>query len=247
MAIDTRVYWLWLQDAIGVGAPQSDEILRRFKTAKAVYEAPDDTVWETLTSKQREALRDKNLTAASDYLRKVLKADAWLLTPDDVAYPSLLRAIYAPPLVLYGKGSCFSVELLPTIAVVGSRTASRNGVYVARRIAAGLAAAGVIVVSGGAEGIDDVALTAALDAGGTCISFQAWGIDVSYPRATAGTRERLIRSGGMLLTEFPPGSRAYPGNFHIRNRLISGISMGVFVPQAPEKSGALITARHARE
>lgn len=245
--MDTRVYWLWLQEALGVGAPQSDSILKMFPTAQAVYEAKQLPDSMELSDRQRAALQNHDLSAAKERLRRVLSMGAWLLTPDDVDFPALLRGIYAPPTVLYGKGTCFRVDRLPAVAVVGTRRATPNGTLVTRRLAAGLAAGGAVVVSGGAPGLDCEALTAAMDAGGACISFQACGLDVDYPLATQAVRDRLIREGGMLLSEFPPGVTVRRHHFSIRNRLISGISLGVCVPQAPQKSGALITARFARE
>ncbi len=245
--MDTRVYWLWLQEALGVGAPQSDSILEVFGTAQAVYEAKELPLSLNLTDSQRTALQNRSLAAAQERLRMVLSIGAWMLTPDDIDYPALLRGIYAPPLVLYGRGTCFHMDHLPVVAVVGTRSATQNGILVTRRLAAGLAAGGAVVVSGGAEGLDCEALTAAMDAGGICVSFQACGLDINYPRSTASVRDRLIKSGGMLLSEFPPGVTVHRHHFRIRNRLISGVCLGVCVPQAPQKSGALITASWARE
>ncbi len=249
--MDERVYWIWLQSALGVGAPQSASFLAHHLSAKTVYEAqtlsayPD--IVRSLHPEQMGALHAKDLDAAMRTLRAALSQEGWILTPADDEYPEMLRGIYAPPLVLYGRGKPLDLNRLPITAVVGTRSVTENGVYVTRRLAAALAGAGVAVISGGAVGIDSVAVSAALDAGGVCICVQACGLDVDYPQATADMRERLLRSGGMLLSEYPPGEKALSFHFRVRNRLISGIAQATVVTQAPLRSGALITAHWAME
>lgn len=241
------VYWIWLQTAIGVGQPQSEEILRVFGSAKAVYEATDFTALTTLTAAQRRRLGDKELGEARAQLKELETLGAWVMTPDDEVYDRLFGGMYAPPLALYGKGARLDDLDGPTVAVVGTRHCDEAGVLATRRLAAGLAAGGAVVVTGGADGLDSEAMKAALDEDGRLISFQACGIDVDYPKVVAPLRAAMLQYGGTLLTEYPLGMPAFPHHFRIRNRLISAASRGTLVTQAPRGSGALLTAKWARE
>lgn len=244
--MEPQVYWIWLQQALGAGAEQTEELLREYGDAKAIYQAsrlsPDG-----LRPEQYRRLKDKDLSEAAATLTEVTKRGCFVMTPEDADHVALFEGMFAPPLVLYGRGMRFDAAAYPSIAIVGTRKHDEAGALVTRRLAAGLAAGGAVIVSGGAKGLDAEALTAALDENGRCISFQACGIDVDYPKATSALRERLIAQGGMLLSEFPPGAPAYKHHFRIRNRLISAAACGTLVTQAPRDSGALITAAWARE
>ncbi len=165
------------------------------------------------------------------------------LLADD--YPMLLREIYDPPMVLFCRGD---VSLLhgPCVAVVGARQGTDYGVSVAQELSLGLAGAGVVVVSGMALGVDSSAHTGALKARGRTVAVLGSGVDVPYP-AQAGGIHRKICAEGCVVSEFLPGTRAAPQNFPIRNRIISGLSLGVVIVEATERSGSLITARLALE
>jgi DNA processing protein len=156
-----------------------------------------------------------------------------------------LKDIYDPPVVLYSRGSVLESDKL-AIAIVGSRRASVYGRSVAERIARDLAARGLAVVSGGARGIDTAAHKGAMAAGGRTIAFLGCGIDVAYPAENKKLFEAMAESGAVV-SEFPLGSTPEPWRFPPRNRLISGMSLGVLVCQSPEASGALITASYAAE
>lgn len=160
-------------------------------------------------------------------------------------FPSLLAEIPSPPPVLWIRGH-LSICEKTVVAIVGARAASREGVAAAEAIAGDLARAGVVVASGLARGIDAAAHAGALDAGGTTIAVLGTGIDYVYPPENESLFER-IATAGLLLTEFPPGTRPFPGNFPRRNRIISGLSRAVVVVEAAEKSGSLITARLAAD
>ncbi|MBQ4616944.1 MAG: DNA-processing protein DprA [Clostridia bacterium] len=240
-------YWVWLQQALGAGAPQGAALLKAFDSIEEVYAASAYPSTVELSPKQRRALQNKSLDTAERELEILQSLDGFLIIPGDEEYETLFEGMYAPPVMLYGRGTRFDPCDVPRVAVVGTRHHDDSGVLVTRRLSAGLAAGGAVVVSGGAEGLDCEALCAAMDAGGRCLSFQACGIDVEYPRATQFMRERLLASGGMLLSEFPMGSKAYGYHFPIRNRLIAGCTLGTLVTEAPLKSGALMTAKWARE
>lgn len=245
--MSTTVYWIWLQQVLGEGAHQSEAILRSVTDVKRLYEAtsyPDEWM---LTDKQRKALAKKDLSRAQQIRERTEAHGAWVLTPEDELYTALFEGMYAPPVVLYAKGVRIDAGGCPRIAVVGTRHHDENGRRITRQLAAGLAAGGAVLISGGAVGLDSEALDAALNEHGVCLSFQACGIDIDYPQATAPLRERLLANGGLLLTEFPVGKPAYRHHFRIRNRLISAAADGTLVTQAPRGSGALITAGWARE
>ncbi len=244
--MDEKIYHVWLQQALGVGATQGGDLLATYRSAKTIYDTAvilDDN----LSAPQRKRLKDKDLSAAKEELKRLEDIGGFMITPEDTLYQALFDGMYAPPVAVYGMGDIFDPSLTPTVAVVGTRSCDETGALATRRLSAGLAAGGAVVVSGGADGIDAHALEAALDENGRCISFQACGLDVDYPRVTSALRRRLIENGGMILTEYPLGTPALRHHFRVRNRLISAASRGTLVVQAPRKSGALITANWARE
>ncbi len=244
--MSSAVYWIWLQQALGVGAPQAAGLIKQYETARAIF-AADNIPPTGLHPEQFRRLHDKDLGEARAVLKEITAAGGFLITPEDKDFKRLFEGMYAPPVVLYGKGTRVDVSARPSVAIVGTRKHDEAGVLVTRRLAAGLAAGGAIIFSGGAKGLDSEALSAALEEGGVCVSFQACGLDIDYPKATAAVRQRLLENGGMLLSEFLPGTLAFRHHFRIRNRLISTASCGTLVTQAPLKSGALITAGWARE
>ena len=162
----------------------------------------------------------------------------------DAEYPALLKEIADPPPVLFVRGEPLSNA--PVVGVVGSRRASRTGLEAARRLSAGLARAGVVVVSGFAHGIDAAAHAAALDEKGETWGVLGCGLDVPYPAAHGRLRERVL-AGGAFLTELPPGTAPEPWHFPARNRIIAGCARLVVVVEAAPRSGSLITARCATE
>lgn len=180
-------------------------------------------------------------------LQKVQKAGVQIITMWDDAYPPLLREIYAPPAVLYAKGTIPDWNASPTVAMVGTRHCSDQSVQVAGVLAQGLAAGGAIVVSGGAVGIDKAAHLGTLQANGITVDIMPCGVDVNYPAANQYMRTDIIQHSGLLLSEYPPGTPVTRGVFQLRNRLIAGISAAVCVVEAPLRSGSLITARWARD
>jgi DNA processing protein len=168
-----------------------------------------------------------------------------LLGYHDAGYPRLLWQIPDPPIALWIRGDPAAL-LSPAIAVVGSRDATPAGLDAARRIGHDIAAAGLTIVSGLARGIDAAAHAAAIDAGGTTIAVLGCGADVVYPSGHAALAAN-IAAAGAIVSEFPPGTPPLPWHFPLRNRIISGLSRGVVVVEASERSGSLITARAALE
>jgi len=246
--MDTRVYWIWLQAMLGAGSPHTALLINEFTDAEAVYQASGAELKHLpIDDAVKKRLLDKNLDESKIMLRKTLETGGWIVTLRDGGYPAELRGIYAPPLMLYGRGNLPDFRQRPAIAVVGSREPSQYGYMITMRLAAGLTAGGAVIVSGGAVGIDGTALEAALRYGGSPVSVQACGLDIEYPKANIGLRKEILKSGGCLFSEYPPGTSVGRGTFHVRNRLISGMCRGVCVPEAGNPSGALITAHAGRD
>ncbi len=245
--MERAIVWMWLQHAIGVGQPQSEAILRDERSVEDLYALTEYPSSWALTAEQSHRLKDKDLSEMRAVYKELEALGAWVMTPEDPSFDAMFGGMYAPPLALYGKGARIRSEDAPAIAVVGTRRPDEAGVLTTRCLSAGLAASGAIIITGGARGLDSEAIKAALDEGGRCISFQACGIDVDYPKETAPIRRALLEHGGTLLTEFPIGAPALRHHFRIRNRLISAAARGTLVTQAPLGSGALLTASWARE
>ena len=246
---DSLTYWIWAQRAIGAGGSDAACLLKAFPTAEDLYYADrSELVKSGVRGRTVDALCRKDLSEAKKQ-RERCETLGWMLTPEDELYPEPLRHIYSPPFVLYGKGrlpDC-GPSAVPCIAMVGTRECTSYGIEAAAAMSAGLAAAGCPIISGGARGIDRASHEGALYAGGHTVVIQACGLDINYPMKNDDLRRDVLNNGGAIITEFAPGVRAERGNFHIRNRLMSGMARGVCVVEAPAISGALITARAARD
>lgn len=239
---DERIAYLALTQVPGMGPARLHTLLSTFHTALGAHSAPI-AVLSTLPGFSRAvatALKATPLDTGRTTAEHAARLGAEVLVPSDAAYPPLLRNIPDPPPVLFTLGNA---ELLqrPAAAIVGSRDHSAYGAAVCRTLAGTAAEAGVVIVSGMARGLDAVAHTAALDAGGTTIGVLGNGLGVVYPAANRTLYERVGRDG-LLVSEFPPGERPGVGSFPRRNRLISGLSRVTVVVEAAIGSGALITA-----
>ena len=242
------VHWIWLSSRKELKERESVAVLRSFGDPESVYRATqqDYVGIPGITAKAITALMDKSLEESQKILRICAEKEIRVLTWQDAAYPSRLKGIIDPPLVLYYKGLLPNMEGKPLIGAVGTRSYSDYGMHMARQLGYQLSRGGILVVSGMADGIDAGVIGGALAAGGTTVGILGCGVDVVYPTSNHELYEGVLRNG-CLISEFPPGTRPYKWNFPKRNRLISGISNGVLVVEAPERSGALITARMAAE
>ena len=243
-----QLHWIWLATRAGLGDRGRMALLQRFADAEDIYYAAAveyDRV-EGLSAEAVSSLQEKSLTEAEQILADCRRENIHILTWQDALYPKRLKNIADPPVVLYYKGSLPQVDALPCIAVVGTRSASAYGMSTAKRMGYQIAACGGITVSGVASGIDAMAMRGALSAGAPVIGVLGCGADVVYPVSNRALYADTQRQG-CLLTEFPPGTPPLGWNFPRRNRIISGLSCGVLVVEAPEKSGALITARQAAD
>ncbi len=193
------------------------------------------------------ALRDKHKTATRELerVREIGGADVLIL--DDGTYPALLREIADPPITLYVRGAWEVCLEAPCVAIVGSRRCSTYGQNVAVMLARELASRGLTIISGLARGIDAAAHRGALEACGRTVGVLGTGIDEIYPREHRKLAAEILERGGALVSQFPLGTPPVPENFPYRNRIISGLSLGVVLVEAAENSGSLITARLAIE
>ena len=242
-----RAYWLAFHLVYGISLRWIERLRTHFGDLATAWEA-DQAQLQQLGLRDSILERFRTLRQRLDphqYLATVEAQGIRVLCYPDEAYPPRLREIPSPPLALFMRG-----ELTPAddraVALVGTRQATSYGQLVTQQLASELCQHGITIVSGLAYGIDRVAHEAALDAGGRSIAVFGTGVDVVYPRAHQRLAERLIEHGA-ILSEFPPGTRPIAENFPIRNRIISGLSLGVIVVEAPMRSGALITARFAAE
>lgn len=240
------VHWIWLATRPEISERVKVDLLRRFQDPEMVFFADADSYAgiEELTQAGYQALLDKNLEPAQKILRDCERTNLRILTYQDASYPKRLRNIEDPPLVFYYKGRLPDFDGYPLIGVVGTRKASVYGLTAAKRMGYQIGRCGGIVVSGMAYGIDAMAMRGALTAGMPVVGVLGCGADLVYPKSNRALFADMERYG-CILSEFPPGTPPYKWNFPKRNRLISGISCGVLVVEAPEQSGALITANRA--
>ena len=239
-------YWLWLASLKGLGGQTRLALLRHFGDPESVYYADPGEIRlvEHITKEQSAALENKSMKTAEKILADCQSLDVRVLTIHDGEYPGRLKNIYDPPIVLYCRGRLPVFDEEAVVAVVGTRGCTPYGVACARKLGHGLARGGAVVVSGLAAGIDAEATQAALMAGGFTVGVLGNGVDVPYPYACRRLYEDLAMAG-VLISEYPPGTRPLGGHFPARNRIISGLSVATVVVEAPEKSGALITAELA--
>ena len=246
--MDSVLFWIWLNRACTPGSGTFDLLLRAFDSPYEVYDADEARLREVLAKYDRDLPRllNKDLEAATRILTFCNAEGVALIPYDDPRYPAALRTIPSPPTLLYCRGILPQLNGRLSVAVVGTRKMSEYGKRMTFEIARDLARAGAVVVSGLALGIDGVANAAAINGGGETVAVLGSGIDVIYPAAHAKLAEAVTRHGA-LITEFPPGTRPEGRNFPIRNRIISGLAQATAVMEADLHSGALITARKARQ
>lgn len=242
------LHWIWLATRPGINDRIKAEVLRHFRDPEDAYYADVQAYAgvEGMTDEASAALQDKDLQDAKAILESCENQNIGILTFQDAMYPNRLKNIADPPLVLFYKGKLPEFDALPVIAVVGTRDATPYGLKTAKNLGAQISRCGGLVISGLANGIDTMAMRGALSAGKPVVGLMGCGVDVVYP---ANNRSLLLDTQryGCLLSEFPPGTPPYKWNFPKRNRIISGLSCGVVVVEAPKRSGALITANLAAE
>lgn len=242
--MDDKVLWIWLVERMQRSGTKIAEIMSIADDISEIYEKSDFSDMDFLTGEQKSALSDKNLDEANKIIKRTKDIGADILTYTSPDYPDMLRKTEAPPYVLYIKGEIMKWDRLLPVAVVGTRDYTDYGLKAAWTICTGLAKAGVTIVSGMARGIDSAAASAAVRLGCKTIAVLGCGLDIVYPPENAELMEKIINNGAVI-SEYPPSVPPDAFHFPVRNRIISGMSIGTLVVQAPLKSGALITANYA--
>ncbi|MGI5935792.1 MAG: DNA-processing protein DprA [Oscillospiraceae bacterium] len=239
-------YWVWLSSLHGLRPKARELLLEHFVSPREIYFAADSEYRdvEGITDREMEILKNKDLGPALEILDECRELKIRILTMQDAEYPRRLLNIYDPPAVLYVRGNLPVMDEEPAIAIAGTRKASPYGIKMARRMGYEITKGGGLIVSGLAEGIDSAGAQGALRAGGSCVGVLGTAIDIVYPRSNWRLFEDVLTVGA-LVSEYPPGAPSIPGNFPQRNRIISGLCVGVVIIEAPERSGALITAARA--
>lgn len=247
--MEKTVYWIWLSLACTPGSSTFPSLLEKFSDAEEIYRADEIELRRAIDRRatDRHALLDKDLEKAKEILNFCRTKRVGIVTYADPTYPDSLRQIPNPPVLLYYRGvwQDFNSGAFYA-AIVGTRSVSDYGRKNTFIIARDLARSGAVIVSGMAIGIDGVALAGAISAGAPTVAVIGSGIDVCYPSQHI-TLAREIVKRGCVITEFPPGTPPNKFNFPKRNRIISGLCAATLVMEGREKSGALITARCAKE
>ncbi len=241
-------HWVWLSQRAGIGSRTAIQLLAHFGTPERIYFAGENELRITgiLSGPLYTAFTDKDITKARIIVDKCDENNFRIITINDAEYPERLRNIYDPPILIYVAGHLPIIDEEAAVAIVGTRKCTIYGTKTAERMGYEITCSGGIVVSGLARGIDSAAVRGALRAGGRAVGVLGTGIDIVYP-AENRSLFRDVVSVGALVSEYPPGTPPARGSFPARNRIISGLSVGVLVIEAPKKSGALITAARALE
>lgn len=253
--IDRTDASLWFQLCFGAASPHFSEFIDIFNSPEEIY--------EKLSGKNRKEECEKNNIRLTDpMIRKISttpieqaemirnycsEKNMEIIPYGGEYYPESLKNIYCPPAVLFVSGNKEVLKNRLAISMVGTRNASEYSLSVAKKLSFDLANDGFVIISGFAAGVDTASHEGALEAGGRTIAVMGCGIDFDYPKGSLPRKSKIIDTGGLLVSEYPPGTYPKGSNFPVRNRIIAGLSLGTLVIQAPQKSGALITAELALE
>jgi len=244
-AREEELHWLALKLIPGLGARGAGKLLSRFKTPQAVFHASrTELEGAGISGALAQSIASGcSFEDAVVQQEKMIETGTEIVTIGDPRYPALLREIFDPPILLYARGR---VELLGStlLGVVGTRRPTPYGMAATERLAGDLARAGLTIASGMARGIDTAAHKSALQAQGDTVAVLGCGVDVVYPAENRSLAVEIVAKG-LIISEFPMGSTAFPQNFPVRNRIISGMSVGLLVVEGAQYSGSAITARLA--
>ena len=241
--MDEAIYWIWLQQCWGY-CKKIDSFRSEFINAKRLYDADDKEIKAVFSSKYSSQLIKRDLKKAKEIFEFCKEHKIHVVTPDSEHYPDKLLEIENFPLVLYVRGDITCLKNKLSIAVIGSRTCSAYGEEAAKAVVADLAQNDVVVVSGGAVGIDSVAHRTTIEHGGKTVLVMGCGHGYGYLPENSELRKEVAKSGA-LVTEYPPLYPVDQGSFPNRNRIISALSSGVVIIEAAERSGTLNTKNHA--
>jgi DNA processing protein len=240
--------WLAISLTPGLGPTKARKLVAHLGGPEAVFHGSLTELEATgIQAVSAQAIATgKSAELAREEIARAAEAEVTIISEEDPCFPKRLKEIYDPPLVLYVRGNP-EVLMQPGIAMVGTRHPTPYGSGMAERLACDLAAQGLVIISGMARGVDTASHRGAISAKGKTIAVFGAGVDVIYPKENSRLSEQILALGGALISEFPLGTASFPQNFPIRNRIISGMSVGVLVVEAAEYSGTRITARCALE
>ena len=243
------VYWIWLSMSLNPASLAFRELLEQVGDAKAIYECEAEALnlAPSLTAQEKEKLAKRDLRQAEEVATYCLQNSIHMIPHSSKEYPTVLRSIKDPPVMLFLKGKIPDWNLKLCIGMVGTRAMTQYGAECTLEIAYDLARIGCITVSGMALGIDGMCAGATLHAGGVTVAVLGSGIDVVYPHEHEFLYQCILQNGGAIVTEFLPETPPHADNFPIRNRIISGISKALIVVEGEAGSGSMITARRATE
>lgn len=246
--MDKNLLWVWLSLSCTPGSQTFKKLIDSFGSVEAIYEANDKQINSAINprSSDRSSLLDKDIAKAKKILEFCTQKKVGIVTYGDKEYPNALRSIENPPVLLYYRGKLPDFNNSISIGVVGTRSLSPYGRKCAYELSYDLAKSGAIIVSGMALGIDGVAHTGAITAEKPTVAVLGCGINICYPNEHLGLAREIVKLG-CVITEYPPDTRPAKFNFPCRNRIISGLSQGLLLVEGGERSGALITARNAKE
>lgn len=242
-------YWLWLSLKKAMTAAKMQKLFTFIPTPKKMYDMSKDEFSKIKGFDKRtiDVLSDKRLDRVMEVKDLCRKYNIRILTFDSPNYPENLKQIPAPPYVLYTRNEKpVNLNAYIRIAIVGNRESTDYGEKIAHSFSYDLASNGIAVVSGMAKGIDSAAHRGCLDAGGLTVAVMGCGLDIPYPKENKDLMEEIIKTG-IAISEYPPKDEPLSWHFPQRNRIISGLSQGTLVVEAPIHSGSLITARYAIE
>ncbi|QNL44792.1 DNA-protecting protein DprA [Oscillibacter hominis] len=241
-------YWLWLTEKKKLTNQVRLALLEHFGSPEDLYFSDSGEYLQVpgMSRVMAAELEEKDLSATDRILGECQRLNIRIMTMQDAAYPSRLKNIYDPPCLLYTKGTMPLLDEEAAVAVVGTRDATPYGISSAEKLGYELASQGAVIVSGVARGADSAAIRGALRAGGVTVGVLGGGIDVVYPPENEYLYQDIAASG-VLMSEYPPGTEPAGRHFPVRNRILSGLCVATLVVEAPERSGALITAATALE
>ena len=246
--MNSAKYWVWLSMVFGTGSHRIWDVMHFFEFAGHAYE---EIVSGYLSSRLDEnEMRNANhikLDDAQKHIDYCKQRGIGIVTYGESEYPSQLRNIYNPPTVLYYKGNLSCLKNKASVVSVGTRRASAYGIRAAKEICHELAEKGALIISGFAVGIDIASSLAASDINRPSVCVMGCGLDIDYPKENFRFRSQIINSGGVFISEYPPGTSPYPYNFPKRNRILAGLGRTAIVFEASIKSGSLITAGMAMD
>lgn len=243
------VYYIWLRETAKLPPSHVVRALEKFGSAVDIYNATSDELKTSgcFRAEMVKRLGDKSLDASREIIEKCKNGKINIITIDDEEYPIKLREIFDPPIVLYVRGKLLDFDNEPAVSIVGQRKAKGRGLETAHMFAQVLSSHGFIIVSGLAVGVDSASHRGALDGATPTAAVFGTAIDVCYPMDNNGLLREILLHDGVAISEYPPGARAYAGNFPQRNRIVSALSCATLVVEAPRRSGSLITASYALE